>query len=594
MSAISELSARSSINLQTTISSEKYRDKRYDWGMTPLMLPVEIILELRAANLNSTEDVRGWTALTLAAYMGYTKTVQALVSMEGIDVNERSYFGKTALMYAAAKGHTESVQALVSMDGIDVNKRTDSGKTALMFAVILGHAETVDVLLQHPQIDINITDKHNGFTALMWAVTNNQIKIVKKLLAAKGVDVNKADKFDRTPLFFAAGMGRSEIDNIERGIDGNKVDKINRGSPEIVKILLKHRAYVDVDEKWINELDNKKIVEILRDAIKENDILIGKMKDIALRIIEEQNNSKSEGASSSEVSIDVYDRKFVQEEFDDRLYKLKKKQKSKVREIENKIDLINEKLKRVKDKTDVMSEKYQKKLALLSEQKRLYVNPRLRTFYFTINSLLGAKLISMMLLLGRVIKRDETKREKIVVGGVEIVTGALDAIPGGGALGNAIIVATREGMGKKNDKIRLKQAEYIQRSLGNHKGVSKFSELVARRVAQKFDEIIRGTRAKRVTKESAQLGGEKAVELIFDVINDSEDKFSAAGCFIKVITEKVYEEHRMNCLFEDKKEKEGPSKSLSNRVFELGGKVKAIEERQVLQNKQNQIIGERI
>ncbi|NGX40970.1 MAG: hypothetical protein KR126chlam4_00802 [Candidatus Anoxychlamydiales bacterium] len=413
MTTISRFSARSdSRELQSSISSENGVDKRDEYGRTRLML---------------------------AALSNQTKSVQALVNVDDIDVNVKDLSGKTALMIASILGHVESVKVLLTARGIKVNKSDEYfdllalreaedeqaierkrnrnkstnrlGVTALMFAAENGHSEIVDALLLDSKIDVNKTDRHNGFTALIWAVTNNQIEVVKKLLAAKGIDVNIADKFDRTALFFAAGMSRSEIDE-------SKVDEISKGSPEIVKMLLKHGAYVDKDdEEWINGLFNTKIAEILRAAIRKNNILIGKMEEVVFRITEKLNNDKSKGKSFDGVPIDVIDRKLVQELFDDGLLKLEKSRLAKDKEIEDKIASIDKKLENLIDKNDVLYERYEIKKSSLIEKRKINKNLALNTFYLTIRSLLEARLISMILLLGGVIKRNETKGEKIAVRG---------------------------------------------------------------------------------------------------------------------------------------------------------------------------------
>ncbi|KKL54961.1 hypothetical protein LCGC14_2260170, partial [marine sediment metagenome] len=374
-------------------------------------------------------------------------------------------------------------------------------------------------------------------------------------------------------------------------IDESKVDEISKGSPEIVKMLLKHGAYVDKDdEEWINGLFNTKIAEILRAAIRKNNILIGKMEEVVFRITGELNNDKSKGESFDEVPIDVIDRKLVQELFDDGLLKLEKSRLAKDKEIEDKIASIDKKLENLIDKNDVLYERYEIKKSSLIEKRKINKNLALNTFYLTIRSLLEARLISMILLLGGVIKRNETKGEKIAVGAAEVLAGALDAIPGGGSIGNAAVVAVREGMGKKNDKVRLEQAKRIQKYLGSPKGASKFAELVARRVTQKFDEIIVEKRkGKRITGEVAQYGGEKAAELIFDAINDNEGKtFAFDESFIKTLIEKVCAEHKTNGLFEDKKEEKKSSKALNKRVSELADEQQALGEKLDLRDKRYQ------
>ena len=63
------------------------------------------------------------------------------------------FLGNNALVLAADRGHTDVVEALLAVDGIDVNHATKVGGTALMLAAEAGHVDTLRVLLAKDGID---------------------------------------------------------------------------------------------------------------------------------------------------------------------------------------------------------------------------------------------------------------------------------------------------------------------------------------------------------------------------------------------------------------------------------------------------------
>ncbi|NGX52350.1 MAG: hypothetical protein KR126chlam5_00647, partial [Candidatus Anoxychlamydiales bacterium] len=383
--------------------------------------------------------------------------------------------------------------------------------------------------------DTSLQNKE-GKTALMHAVLADNSKVARELIKA-GADTSLQDKEGKTALMHAA----------------------EGGNKENTKLLLKY-SYVDKYDTWVKKIENEDTKEILEDACQKNSVLIQKIEDVISKQI---SNIKD----INENSLGDIEKKFVQEEFDERLYKLEQDQYSRKKELGNKIDLINEKLKKVKDKTDVVYEKYQMKLDLLNEQRKLYFNPSIRTFYFTIQALFETRLISMMLLLGGIIKRVDSTTEKTLGGVTEVATAALEVIPVAGAmLGSGITVAVREMLGKMGDDIKIAQAKRIQKSLGNPKGATKFAEFAARKVTQKYEEVIR---SKKISVEHARRAGERVAKQMFKVINDERNSVFDYFFVNNVLIKKIDERHKKKNLFEDKSTKKKASKGDKKQVAEL-------------------------
>ena len=69
----------------------------------------------QAASINANVDavdMRGATALVIAAGYGHTATINALAGTHNADVEAADEDGMTALMWAAHRGHTDTVEAL--------------------------------------------------------------------------------------------------------------------------------------------------------------------------------------------------------------------------------------------------------------------------------------------------------------------------------------------------------------------------------------------------------------------------------------------------------------------------------------------------
>ncbi|MDN5248135.1 MAG: ankyrin repeat domain-containing protein, partial [Wolbachia endosymbiont of Tyrophagus putrescentiae] len=113
------------------------------------------------------------TLLHLAAVYGHTETVNALLAVQGVEVNKKGSDGYTPLHLAAENGHTETVNALIDKDA-EVNMEDSDGYTPLHCAARNGHTETVDTLID------------------------------------KGASVNTVDRWQQTPLHLAACSGHIE------------------------------------------------------------------------------------------------------------------------------------------------------------------------------------------------------------------------------------------------------------------------------------------------------------------------------------------------------------------------------------------------
>jgi uncharacterized protein len=90
-------------------------------------------------------DLRGNTALIIAAYYGHAKVVEVLIR-RGANPCAADIRGNSGLMGASVTGEMEIAKHLIAAQ-CDVNACNDMGQTALMMASLFGRMEVVNLLL---------------------------------------------------------------------------------------------------------------------------------------------------------------------------------------------------------------------------------------------------------------------------------------------------------------------------------------------------------------------------------------------------------------------------------------------------------------
>ncbi|MEZ0223302.1 MAG: ankyrin repeat domain-containing protein [Alphaproteobacteria bacterium] len=99
------------------------------------------LIDLHGAAIIDAKDSRGDTALTWAAWGGYTGTV-ALLLERGAGIDVKGVNGKTALAWAAEGGKQEVVSLLLKK-GASVEVKDDNGDTPIKLAKNRGHTVIV-------------------------------------------------------------------------------------------------------------------------------------------------------------------------------------------------------------------------------------------------------------------------------------------------------------------------------------------------------------------------------------------------------------------------------------------------------------------
>lgn len=258
---------------------------------------VELLLNAKADP--NIQDLRGNTALILAAEHGKTETVELLLS-KGAKPNIktftknmatfRSQNDRTALMEAALEGYKEIVELLLDAEA-DPNIQSKNGDTALILATNTDQPDTVRLLLK-AKADPNIQNKQ-GVGALIRAACNGYTDIVKELLEVNA-DLNVKNSHGITPLIWAAQGGHKEIAellinakadlNIQSQYgDTALISSAFLGREDIVKLLVEAKANLNAQNRFGStalmlaaDKRHKEVVKLLLEAgadadIKDND-----------------------------------------------------------------------------------------------------------------------------------------------------------------------------------------------------------------------------------------------------------------------------------------------------------------------------------
>lgn len=165
-------------------------------------------------DLDALAREEGMSALHFAVVHDRPLCMQALLrGSRVVDVNLRdAKLGRTALHIAADLGHSDAIAALLAHRGTDPNA-VYKGITALHIAAIRDRLAALVHLITSPRVDVRATSDTGGYSVLHCAAQHGSVHMVRYLLglAPDRIDVNARAGGGLTPLHVAAAKGRTDV-----------------------------------------------------------------------------------------------------------------------------------------------------------------------------------------------------------------------------------------------------------------------------------------------------------------------------------------------------------------------------------------------
>lgn len=149
----------------------------------------------------------GWTGLTLATAYGHLKCVKLLLANKA-KPNLTDNKGYCSLHWAAQKGHKKIAIELINHNA-SIDVLGEFNRTPMDMAVYHGKAEMVKLLLAK---GANVNAQNDqGCTLLHIAIEQGHLSVVIELIQSPHLNVNVVDSSNHSPLFYAIGLGRTDI-----------------------------------------------------------------------------------------------------------------------------------------------------------------------------------------------------------------------------------------------------------------------------------------------------------------------------------------------------------------------------------------------
>lgn len=172
---------------------------------------LEVVQRLieRGMDINHRGD-KDYSPLLAACVGRHRNIVEYLLSLEGVEVNRRSRFGKAPLI-AASRAGDENICRLLLDKGAVINLQANDNDTALTAASECGKLSVVQTLLKHGA-DTEIVGRLGGNALLAAAVCREgQWAEIIKLLARAGANLDAQDAVKDTALHMAAQAGELDM-----------------------------------------------------------------------------------------------------------------------------------------------------------------------------------------------------------------------------------------------------------------------------------------------------------------------------------------------------------------------------------------------
>merc|ERR1712087_61008 len=143
----------------------------------------------------------GKHALVLAADLGHSSSIEALLAVGAVDSLPECHGLWSATQYAAFRGHKEALALLLGQSGGPCLTADSTGLSPLHAAALKGRLDCASMLISAAPKAVHAKDTC-GRTALMLAATTGSVNIIR-LLAEQGADLDATSNDGKTALHWA-------------------------------------------------------------------------------------------------------------------------------------------------------------------------------------------------------------------------------------------------------------------------------------------------------------------------------------------------------------------------------------------------------
>jgi len=166
--------------------------------------------ELKALYAEDDKGPSMVNALISAAASGDLKTLQELLTLPSVDVNEGDYDKRTALHLAAGEGHVEIIKLLIKYNA-DVNVEDRFGNRPLDDAQRGKKSDVIELLRRHNALPGSNAQQSSDLIEAAAAGDIGEVEKILKSDAMTEYDINASDYDRRTCLHVAAAEGHADV-----------------------------------------------------------------------------------------------------------------------------------------------------------------------------------------------------------------------------------------------------------------------------------------------------------------------------------------------------------------------------------------------
>jgi ankyrin repeat protein len=185
-------------------------------------------------------------AMTKAATFDDVREVKTLID-KGMSPNQKTPKGMPILMLAIQEKSLKTVDYLINIKGIDLNQANITNETPLMFAALYGMLPEVKVLVNQKEIPVN----RSGWTPLHYACTNGHLNIAEFLLD-KGAAVDAPSPNGTTPIMMAIRAGNIQLVKLllDRGADIRIRNQQDYSAIDIAELFNQEEIQKGLRARW--------------------------------------------------------------------------------------------------------------------------------------------------------------------------------------------------------------------------------------------------------------------------------------------------------------------------------------------------------